>query len=328
MVRNRWTRLYAVAAALVATLAGSGVIAQDTFPSRTVRIVVPFSAGGISDVVARIIAQELSTSWRQRVIVENAPGAGGVTGVNVLAKSAPDGYSLLLMNPAGLAILPSLFKNVPFDVSRDLSAVSLVAQSPYVMVVNAGVPLNDMRGLIALAKQKPGELNYGSGGNGTVSHLAGVVFQDLSGIRWVHVPYKGDSAVMPDLLAGRLDIVMMTLPTALPQIRNGRLKALAVTGAERAPDLPQVPTVIESGVPGFEYAAWQGVFAPALTPGPVIRKLHDDIVAVLQQADTQARLAQFGLKAAWSNTEAFQRALVQDVDRWAQVVRKAGMKPE
>lgn len=328
MTRKTWAVLFSVTAALAGALAGSVVIAQDAFPSKNVRIVVPFAAGGISDVVARIIAQELSTSWRQRVIVENTPGAGGITGVNVLAKSAPDGHSLLLMNPAGLAILPSLFKNVPFNVSRDLSAVSLVAQSPYIMVVNAGVPANDIRGLIALAKQKPGELNYGSGGNGTVSHLAGVVFQDFAGITWVHVPYKGDSAVMPDLLAGRLDVVMMTLPTALPQVRNGRLKALAMTGAERAPELPQVPTVIESGVPGFEYAAWQGVYAPAQTPGPVIRKLHDDIVAVLQQPNVQARLAQLGLKAAWSSTEAFQRSLVQDVDKWAQVVRKAGLKPE
>jgi tripartite-type tricarboxylate transporter receptor subunit TctC len=311
-----------------AALAASGAGAQEAYPSKAVRIVVPFNAGGISDVVARTIALELADMWKQPVVVENTPGAGGITGVNVLARSRPDGYSLLLMNPAGLAILPSLFKNVPFDVSRDLSAVTLVAQSPYVIVVGAAVPADDIAGLIALAKKKPGALNYGSGGNGTVSHLAGVVFQDLTGITWAHVPYKGDSAVMPDLLGGRLDVVMMTLPTALPEVRNGKLKALAVTGASRVPELPQTPTVIESGVKGFEYAAWQGIFAPANTPQPLLRQLHDDIVKVLQKPNVQARLAQLGLKPAWNDTEVFQRSMVEDVKKWAGVVHKAGIRPE
>jgi len=311
-----------------AALAGSVALAQEAYPSKAVRIVVPFNAGGISDVVARTIALELANMWKHPVVVENTPGAGGITGVNVLARSRPDGYTLLLMNPAGLAIIPSLFKNVPFDVSRDLSAVTLVAQSPYVIVVNASVAADDISGLIALAKKKPGALNYGSGGNGTVSHLAGVVFQDLTGITWAHVPYKGDSAVMLDLLGGRLDLVMMTLPTALPEVRNGRLKALAVTGGSRAPELPQTPTVIETGVKGFEYAAWQGIFAPANTPLPVIRQLHDDIVKVLQKPNVQASLAQLGLKPAWNETEVFQRSMVEDVRKWAEVVRKAGIKLE
>lgn len=311
-----------------AALAGSVALAQEAYPSKAVRIVVPFNAGGISDVVARTIALELANMWKHPVVVENTPGAGGITGVNVLARSRPDGYTLLLMNPAGLAIIPSLFKNVPFDVSRDLSAVTLVAQSPYVIVVNASVAADDISGLIALAKKKPGALNYGSGGNGTVSHLAGVVFQDLTGITWAHVPYKGDSAVMLDLLGGRLDVVMMTLPTALPEVRNGRLKALAVTGGSRAPELPQTPTVIETGVKGFEYAAWQGIFAPANTPQPVIRQLHDDIAKVLQKPSVQASLAQVGLKPAWNDTEVFQRSMVEDVRKWAEVVRKAGIKLE
>ena len=223
MKRRDWTRFLPALICLAFTSVQTTANGQETYPDKTVRIVVPFSAGGISDVVARTIAADLGTTWRQSVVVENRPGAGGITGVNVLTTSAPDGYTLLLMNPAGLAIIPSLFKDVQFDVAKDITPVSLVAQSPYVIVVNPGVPANDIKGLIDLAKQRPGGLNYGSGGNGTVSHLAGIVFQDLAGITWEHIPYKGDSAVLTDLLAGRIDVLMMTLPTALPQVKTGIL---------------------------------------------------------------------------------------------------------
>jgi tripartite-type tricarboxylate transporter receptor subunit TctC len=313
---------------LIAGLALPGLARAQAFPTHPVRIVAPFAAGGPSDVVARAIGQALGEAWGQPVVIENRAGAGGTIGADLVAKSAPDGHSLLLMNPGGLSIVQTLYGNLPFDLWRDLAPVTMVAVSPYVIAVPPTLPARTLRELIELGKTKPGGLNFGSGGNGTVPHIAGAAFQDLTGSRWVHSPYRGDAAVLPDLLAGRLDVTIISVLAALPHLRSGALRGLAVTTAARSAFVPDLPTAAEAGLPGFDYAAFQAIWTTGRTPPEIVEKLQADIARVLQQQAVRERLASQGAEPYATTPQEFEAWMREETARYARVIRSAGIRPD
>jgi tripartite-type tricarboxylate transporter receptor subunit TctC len=313
---------------LVILLALPGIVAAQEFPSRPVRIIVPFVAGGISDVLARAISQTLSETWRQPVVTENRPGAGGVTGTEVVAKAQPDGHTLLLINAGGLSAMPGLFPNLSFDIQRDLTAVTMLAISPYVIAVHPSVPATSLRELLDLSRAQPGKLNFASGGNGTIPHLAGILLQEQTGTRWVHFPYRGDAAILPDLLAGRMNVTMIVLPIAMTHIRSGALRPLAVTSATRSSQLPDVSTAVEAGAPGFVYGAWQGMFVTGGTPAATVAQLHTDIARAMESPLIRERLASLGAEPFVNRPEVFQGWVREESAKWSRVIRSANVRPD
>jgi tripartite-type tricarboxylate transporter receptor subunit TctC len=302
------------------------LLAQE-FPARAVRLICPFAAGGPSDVVARALAQSLGELWRQPVVVENRAGAGGTIGADAVAKASPDGHALLLMNPGGLSIVQTLYGNLPFDLMHDLAPVTMVAVSPYVIAVHPGLPARSLQELIQLSRTRAGGLNFGSGGNGTVPHIASVAFQEMTGARWEHSPYRGDAAILPDLLAGRIDVTIISVLAALPHLRSGALRGLAVTTATRSSFVPDLPTAKEAGLPDFEYAAFQAIWTTGGTPPPVIAKLQADIVSALQTPPVQDRLGSQGAEPHWTSPDAFAAWMRAETERYARIIRTAGIKP-
>lgn len=263
------------------------------WPARTVKIVVPFAPGGSTDALARLLAQRLTTAWGQPVIVENKPGAGATLGADYVAKSAPDGYTVL-MGAAHHTIAQNVYKNLPYHFGRDLAPVSMVAMIPNVVVVNAKVPVNSIQDLIALAKKEPGKLNYGSAGAGTAHHLLGESFNLKAGTQLVHIPYKGSSPAVADLVSGQVQVMFDTVSSALPQIQAGKTKALAVTTAKRSSALPNVPTLNESVLPGFDFGTWFGILAPAATPTDIITKMSNEIIKIVHMPDVHKQLLEMG----------------------------------
>lgn len=297
------------------------------YPTRPIRLVVPSSPGGGTDIVGRVLAQKLGELVGQPLVVDNRPGAGTIIGTELVAKSAPDGYTLL-MGLTALAVDPSLYAKLPYDALKDFAPVSLVASVPNVLSVHPSVPAATVAELIALAKAKPGRLNYGSGGVGTSAHLAAEMFRTMTGIEWLHVPYKGLGPGVTGLLAGQVDLMFATLPSAIQQIKAGKLRALGVTTATRSPALPNVPTIAEAGVPGYEATHWYGVLAPAGTSGPIVDRLARDIARALQTAETKERLAVEGATPIGSTPDEFAAHLRRETEKWAGVVKMAGLKPE
>jgi tripartite-type tricarboxylate transporter receptor subunit TctC len=304
-----------------ATFAASG---QD-YPTRPVRIVAPFAAGGSTDVLTRLVAQKLNARWKQSVIVENRVGASGRIGAEYVAKSAaPDGYTLLMAG-APHAIGASLFKTVPYDLERDLAGIGLVATFPSVIVAHPGLPAKTVKELIALARSRPGQIDFGSPNIGSPNHLAMELFKTMAKVNMVHIPYKGGSGqMMGDLIAGHVQIASMGFPPAVPQIQSGRLRAIAVTSAKRSPVLPEVPTVAESGLPGFEVTSWYGLFAPAALPGSLRTRLNADVVAILGDADLKERLAKLGAEPGPMTTDEYSRFVHSEIVKWAKVVKASG----
>src|SRR5215468_12777601 len=272
----------------------TGVAAAQDYPSRPVKIVVPFPAGGSNDIIARLIAQKLSERSGQNFLVENRGGAGGNVGAEAVAASEPDGYTLLLTAPPPLTINAALYKSLPFDPAKAFAPVALIAAVPIVLAVHPSLGVKDVKELIALAKAKPGAINFGSSGIGTTNHLAGELLKTKAGIDIVHVPYKGAAPAMNDLIAGHIPMMFDNIPGVLPQVKGGAVRAIAVAGAKRASALPDVPTVAESGVPGFEAFSWFGSVAAAKTPAPVLAKLQNDVAAILATPDMKTRLADLG----------------------------------
>lgn len=319
-MRRVWTVMGCVALAGT-TFAASG---QD-YPTRPVRIVAPFAAGGSTDVLTRLVAQKLNERWKQSVIVENRVGASGRIGAEYVAKSvAPDGYTLLMAG-APHAIGASLFKTVPYDLERDLAAIGLVATFPSVIVAHPALPAKSVKELIALARSRPGQIDFGSPNIGSPNHLAMELFKTMAKVNLVHIPYKGGSGqMMGDLLAGHVQLASMGFPPAVPQIQNGRLRAIAVTGAKRSPVLPQVPTVAESGLPGFEVTSWYGLFAPAALPASLRTRLNGDVVAILGDADLKERLAKLGAEPGPMKPDEFSRFVHSEIVKWAKVVKASG----
>ncbi len=313
-----------LAAAL--TITASATCAQ-TYPTRAVRLVVPFLAGGSTDIVGRTVGQKLSEMWGQPVVVDNRPGGGTTIGTEAVAKSAPDGYTLLV-TPAPFTINPSLLAKLPYDALNDFAPITLINTTPLVMVVHPGVPAKNVKELIALAKANPGKLNFGSSGTGGSNHLAGELFNAMAGVKMVHIPYKGNAGALTDIVGGHLDVVYNGVTSAIALIKGGKLRVLAVTSLQRTPALPDVPTLNESGLKGFEAVAWNGLTAPAKTPRDVIMKINADVIKVVSSPELRERLKAEGSDPVGSSPEQYAAFLRDEIAKWAKVIKFAGVKAD
>jgi tripartite-type tricarboxylate transporter receptor subunit TctC len=312
------SRRRALAAALLLACAG-GAFAQDAWPGKPVRMIVPFAPGGSTDVVARMVGQRLSTLWGQPVVIENRAGAGGNVGADVVAKSPGDGTTLLMAS-GSVTINPALYKKMPFDTKKDLLPITNVAQGPMLVVVQDGSPHKTLKDLISAAKAKPGAINFASAGVGSQVHLAAENFADAAGVDLQHVPYKGEALGYNDLIAGQVQMMVGNFAAASALLGPNRLRALAVTSRQRMPQLPDVPTAHEAGLPNFENIGWFGLFAPAGTPAAVIQKVQRDVAQVMGETEIKARLYVQGMSPVVSSTAAFTQQIDQELDRWAKVV--------
>jgi tripartite-type tricarboxylate transporter receptor subunit TctC len=310
--------------ALLTAVAAAAPSAAQTFPSKPIRFVVPYAAGGATDLIARTIGEKLSASLGQPVVVDNRPGAATILGAQLVAKSEADGHTILMATSTTLAINASLYSKLTYDPVRDFAPVTLVIEHPFVLLVNPTVPAQSVQDLIALAKSKSGQLAYASGGSGSFPHLAMALFQSMTGIDVIHVPYKGSAPALTDLMGGQ--VAMMFDNTALNYVKGGRLRALAVTTKQRLQVLPDVPAMAEAGVPGYELSAWQGVVAPAGTPGPVVEKLNGEIVRALKLPDVQARLTADGGHIITSSPEEFASYIRSEIVRFAKIVKASGAR--
>jgi tripartite-type tricarboxylate transporter receptor subunit TctC len=323
-------RLLCVLAALVGAAAIAIAVPADAqtsaYPTKPIRLIVPFPPGGATDIIARAVAQKLSETWGQSIIVDNRPGAGGNIGTELVAKAAPDGYTLEMGTVGTHAINASLYAKIPFDNVKDFAPIILVAGVPNVLEVTPSLPVNSVQELIAYAKANPGKLNFASSGNGTSIHLSGELFKVMTGVQMTHVPYKGSAPALQDLIAGQVQLMFDNLPPSLPQIKAGKLRALAVTSATRAPALPDVPTVAESGLPGFEASSWFGLLAPAGTPPAIIAKINTEVATWLASPEGKEKLASIGANAAGGSPEDFARHIHAETTKWAKVVKESGAK--
>lgn len=310
----------------LALCAGAGIAAEPGYPSKPIRMLVGFSPGGGTDVAARIIGKKLSEAWNQQIVIDNRAGAGGLVAFEMTAKANPDGYTLLATSPS-FAIQPSIAAKLPFDPIRDFAPITQASSAPYLLVLHPGVEARSVKELIDLAKANPGKLNYASGGIGSAQHLTTELFRMMAGINIVHVPYKGAISV-PDVIAGRVQMLFSGVPQALPHLQAGRLRAVAVTTPARSPAVPEVPTVAEAGVPGFEVTVWYGILATGRTPKPIIDKLNLEIVKALQSADVRQQLTSLGLEPVGSAPDQFGAKIRAEMAQWAQVAKQAGIKAE
>jgi tripartite-type tricarboxylate transporter receptor subunit TctC len=320
-MKSRWAFL------LVCGLALGPMLATAAYPERPVRLIVPYAAGGSTDTVARLVGARLSERLGQQFVLDNRTGAGTIVGTEIAARSAPDGYTLLMATPP-LAVNPTLYGKVPYNLDRDFVAVTNIAGSSNLLVVHPAMNVTTTRALIALLKSSPGKYNYGSSGVGGAAHLAMALFESMAGVDATHVPYKGGAPAVTDLVAGRLSLMMANLTTAQPHIRSGRLRGLGVGTQSRSPLFPEMPTIAESGVPGYEANNWNGVVAPAGTPRAAIERLHREIVAVLKEAVIVERMTASALEPIGDTPEAFARYLKSEADKWGRLVKTAGIKPE
>jgi tripartite-type tricarboxylate transporter receptor subunit TctC len=295
------------------------------YPSRQITFVVPFPAGGSADTLARLIGAHLSERWKQPVVVDNRPGAGGNLGTDQVAKSAPDGYTLL-MTPSSIAIAPHLYSKLPFDPIKDFTPVTLVGSIPMVVVVTPSFPAKSIAELIAMAKEKPGEIPYASAGNGTTNHLAVELFKITTGINLLHVPYRGNPLAIMDVIGGRVPVFFDFVLTGLPHVREGKVRALATTGLHRSAVMPDAPTVIEAGVPGFEAAIWFGVYAPARTPREIVDKLNTEILSILTLPALRELLTGLGVDIIGEGPVQLAALTAADIAKWGPIVQKAGVK--
>jgi len=316
----------AIAATLALALPAAPVAAQ-SYPVRPVRLIVPFAPGAASDITGRLVAQKLAEGFNQSFVVDNRPGAGGNIGHDLAAKAPPDGYTLVLANES-LAINASLSRKLPFDTLRDLAAISLVTINPRVFVASAASPLESIKDVVAASRAKPNSIRYGSSGIGTGPHLAGAMLANLAKIEMIHVPYKGAAPALADVLGGQIEMIATTILSSQPMIQAGKLRALAVTSAKRSGILPNVPTVAESGVAGFEATSWLMLLGPAKMPRPVVALLHQETARFIEQGDVRKRVAADGGEPVGSSPEQAAAYLKGQVDRWGQVIRAAGVQPE
>jgi tripartite-type tricarboxylate transporter receptor subunit TctC len=315
----------AIAAVLAAAVAPA--FAQE-FPAKPIRMIVPFAPGGPNDVLGRIVAQKMAEQIGQQVIVDNRSGAGGSTGTALAASAPPDGYTLLFSGTSSLAINPSLYAKLPYDALRDFAPVSLAGTAPSLLAVHPSVPARTVKELVAIAKASPGKLNYASGGVGGTPHLAGELFKSLGHVDVVHVPYRGAGPALVALASGQVDMYIGGISSVLTMVRDKRIRPIAVTSAKRTPLMPEMPTFIESGMPGYEVVNWYAVFAPAATPKAVVMKLNAEIVKALASPDVKKRFADLGTDAASSAPDALAAYHREDLARWAKVIKAAKIHPE
>jgi len=294
------------------------------YPNKPIKLIVPFAPGGFTDVVARILGQKLSASLGQPFVIENKAGAGSTIGTDFVAKAAPDGYTLVMVSTTHV-ISPAIYPKLPYDPIKSFTPVSKLVDSAYVLLVNPKVPANNVAEFIALAKASPDKIHYASSGNGSAQHLMGGMFASMTGVKMKHVPYKGSGGAANDLIAGVVESSFAGVPNAMAQVPAGRLKALAVTTSKRIPQLPDVPTMQEAGVPGYNASVWLGLLAPAGTPKDVVMKLNAEIAKVMNAADTKKELYAAGVEADISSPEALNNLMVQELDRWGKIIKDAGI---
>jgi tripartite-type tricarboxylate transporter receptor subunit TctC len=301
--------------------------AQQDYPARTVKVVVPFAAGGPADVYARVLSQRLQEALGQAFVVEDRPGAGSIIGTDAVAKSAPDGYTLLVMSNTH-TVNESLFATKPYQLMRDFAPVAPINFSDLVLVGRSGLEARSVQDLIRLAKAKPGSLTYASSGPGTPYHMAGELFKAMAGVSIVHIPYRGSSGARTDVLGGQVDLMFDAIPTMVEHARAGKVKAFGTTGKARSPVMPDVPTITEAGVPGYEAVIWLGIIAPKATPPAVIARLHDEIARIVAQPEVVRSWAAQGATPMSMSVDAFGRYLAQDIEKWARIVKISGAKPD
>jgi tripartite-type tricarboxylate transporter receptor subunit TctC len=326
MSHRSYGRAAITALGITAAIIASAGYAQ-TYPEKPVRVIVPFAAGGSNDVVARLLAQKMSLSLRQQFVVDNKGGAGGNIGTDLVAKAAPDGYTVLSGGMGSLVMNPAIAK-VPYNTLRDFAPITLIARAPNVLVVHPSLPVKSVAGLIELARRRPGQLNYGSGGVGSTPHLSAALFGIMAGIELTHIPYKGSALAITDLIAGQVQLSFAGIPIVLPHIKQGRLKALAVTGIDRSPQLPDVPTVNESGLKGYEVNPWYGLLAPAGTPAFIVDRLQGECAKALKDDVIRQQLVRQGAEPVGSTAAEFARVIKADLAKWSDVAHRAHIRAE
>ena len=303
-------------------LAAVGLAMAQSYPNKPVKLVVPFPPGGGTDIVARLIGQKLSEAWHQTVIIDNKPGANTLIGTEYVARAPSDGYTLLMASPSH-TINPALYKNIRFDTQKDFSGAAIVAMGPLVLAVNPSVPAKNVRELIELAKNRPGEISYASAGTGSSTHLAGELFKNLAGINMMHVPYKGTAPAITDLIGGQVLATFLPLPGMLQQIKNGKLKALALTGTKRFAGMPGLPTIAESGLSGYEVQQWWGIVVPSGTPKEIIKKINVDVAKILESPSLRDQLTAIGAEAGNASAEQFDALISQEIVQWKKLIESA-----
>jgi tripartite-type tricarboxylate transporter receptor subunit TctC len=316
-----------MAAAIILAGWQAPAVAQPAYPAKPIRIISPFAPGGGNDAICRAVAPKLTEGLKQQVIIESRPGANGIIGAEIAARAAPDGYTIVLI-PSAHVSNATLYKKLPFDAVKDFTAISLVGWSPLVLASHPSLPAKNVKELIAFAKARPGQLTYGSSGVGASGHLAGAMFDNMTGTRMIHIPYKGMALAVTDIIGGQITLTFGTNLSVVPHVRTGRLRALAITSAQRSPALPDLPTVAESGVPGYEASLWYGFAGPARLPADIVNRLNAEIVNAVKQQDVTERLAGQGVEPRTNTPEEFSRLMVSDLKRWAEVVRRAGVTVE
>jgi len=319
----RFTGLAFFAALLVGIAAGA--LAQN-YPTSPIRFIVPFPAGGSTDALVRTISEKLSENLGQPVVIDNRPGAGGTIGSGIAAKAAPDGYTLLMGTSSTHAVGPSVYSKIPYDAVRDFAPVSLVASSPNIVLVSPSLPVKSIKELIALAQSKPGQLNFASPGNGTHTHLITEMFNSMVGVKMVHIPYKGTALALPDLLSGQVSLIFENALAALPSVKSGQLRPLAVTSAKRSSLVPDLPTVAEAGVPGYASSQWFGILVPAGTPKKIIARLNAETIKVLNIPEVKERLLNLGAEVIGSTPDEFAAVIKADMAKYAKAVKEAGIR--
>lgn len=320
------TLLKALCAATLLALSASAVLAQ-AYPSKPVKIIVPFGPGGFTDVVARILGQKLTVAMGQPFVIENKPGAGSMIGTDFVAKAPPDGHTLVIVSSTHV-ISPWIYKNVPYDPLKGFAAVTKLVDSPYVLLVNPKLPVRNVQEFIALAKAHPDTIHYASSGNGSAQHLIGGLFVSMTGAKLVHVPYRGSNLAATDLVAGVVESSFAGVPNALVQVPSGKLRALAVSSARRIAQLPDVPTMQEAGVPGYDASVWLALLAPAGTPRDIINRLNSEIAQIMATPESRKAMFDAGVEVSLSTPEALTQLMTQELDKWGKVVKETGIKLE
>ena len=309
-------------------LAAQGTFAADTFPTRPMRLIIPFPPGGGTDIMGRMVAQRLNDAFGMPVVVDNRGGAAGIIGTEMAARANPDGHTLMIGSVSTICINPSLHKNLAFDPVKDLAPISLVASTPSLLVVGSTLPVKSVKELIALAKAKPGQLHYATPGSGSSSHLGTELFKQVAGVNIQHVPYKGTGPAVTDLISGQVSMFITNMPSVLPMVKAGRVRALAVTSLQRSTLAPDLPTVAESGIPGFEVIVWYGVLAPAAVPKALLARLNQEVRKMSDMQDVKDKLALLGAEAMSSTPEAFAQRIRDDLSKWGKIVRDTGAKAD
>lgn len=312
---------------IAAALTAACTAAAQNYPTRPIRIVVVSTPGGSVDTMARSIGPKLAERWSQQVLVDNRPGAGGAIAAEIVAKAPPDGYTLIMGTVASFATNVSLRKSLPYDPVRDFAPISLVATQNLMLLIHPSIPAKSVKELVALAKKQPGKLTFASAGNGTGGHLSGELFKMLAGIDILHIPYKGVAPALVDVVSGQVSMTFASIISAMPQVKNSRLRPLAVTGAQRSPAAKELPTMIEAGVKGYESATWYGLLAPAGTPADIVTKLNTEVVAILKSPEMYDRLSREGADPVGNSSAEFARHIQTEIEKWRKVIKAAGIQP-